>query len=804
MSISNITDPRYAAARNHLHTGEYEAAAALFDALLEECPDDADLLNDTALAHVRNDNLAQAENLLRRALEGKPVHEAAFFNLIDVLRDAGRISDAQEVFEKYADHIPESNDKVRYRKRFGTPLRVAFVCGPDRKFVTDIEREMRKRHQVRTAYFEETFDLREIQDVMDWADVTWFEWAYKILMRASNHLEKTCRVVARMHRWEVFQDTLHTINWPFVDTLIPTTDHIARVVRDKCPAIDDLTEIKVISSTVDLSQFQFREREAGFNLAFVGYLNYRKNPSLLLQCLHALVQEDDRYHLHIAGTFQQPELRLYFENMLHVLNLCDHVTLHGWVDDVTHWLDDKDYLILPTIHEGNPYSVLEAAAKGIRPLIHSFPGSAELYPKNWIFATAQELVQRIISDPYEPKSYRDHVASRFGLKPQTERINNLIASLAQSTEPISTSIFDGCTLRGVTASVTDIHSPTHQTGNHNLALPTVVIPVYDRLKFLRQYLSEGYWNDLPLLLSCDGSPREFMEQVERSTDERDNLSFHHYTPNQGAPVARHEGAQAADSDLIICCDDDDFFGDAAHFAQECASIFREENDTLLVANPTMYTLHENGRLEKGYGFDKRRFDGLSGQELLKVLVKLGEPHGLNAGACYRRNMFLSVPIPPFIFPEDYGYLIRICASYPDHVARVADTGTFFRLRSASGITHDITLTKLLETFLYQCEGAMTLIESNEMTRSEFKGIIAARGRHIQKVRGWGQEALHTFNRLIEGEAPTQLKSDESHATIEFIRSTYPDLPSVYDYFLPQQVRSALNLNNDSHRIALAN
>jgi hypothetical protein len=99
---------------------------------------------------------------------------------------------------------------------------------------------------------------------------------------------------------------------------------------------------------------------------------------------------------------------------------------------------------------------------------------------------------------------------------------------------------------------------------------------------------------------------------------------------------------------------------------------------------------------------------------------------------------------------------------------------------------------------------MTLIESNEMTRSEFKGIIAARGRHIQKVRGWGQEALHTFNRLIEGEAPTQLKSDESHATIEFIRSTYPDLPSVYDYFLPQQVRSALNLNNDSHRIALAN
>jgi len=491
--------------------------------------------------------------------------------------------------------------------------------------------------------------------------------------------------------------------------------------------------------------------------------------------------------------------------LVDVLNLCDHVTLHGWVDDVNHWLDDKHYLILPTMHEGNPYSVLEAAAKGVRPLVHSFPGAAELYPEDWIFATAQELVQRIVSDPYEPNTYRNYVASRFGLKPQTERINNLITSLAQSTEPISTSIFDGSTLRGVTASVTDIHPPADQacTGDHSVTLPTIVIPVYDRLKFLRQYLSEDYWEGLPLLLSCDGSPPEFMEQVERLTDEQDNISPHHYTPNQGAAVARHKGAQAADSELIICCDDDDFFGDAVHFAQECATIFREENDTLLVANPTMYTLHENGKLEKGYGFDKRRFDGLSGQELLKTLVKLGEPHGLNNGACYRRNMFLSVPIPPFIFPEDYGYLIRLCASYPDHIARVADTGTFFRLRSESGITHEITLQKLLETFLYQCEGAMTLIERDEMTRFEFRGLITARGRHIQEVRGWGQEALQTFNRLIEGEAPSQFKSDEASAIIEFIRSTYSDLPLVYDYFLPQEVQSALDLDNDPHRAAFA-
>jgi hypothetical protein len=141
----------------------------------------------------------------------------------------------------------------------------------------------------------------------------------------------------------------------------------------------------------------------------------------------------------------------------------------------------------------------------------------------------------------------------------------------------------------------------------------------------------------------------------------------------------------------------------------------------------------------------------------------------------------------------------MCASYPDHVARVADTGTFFRLRSASGITHNITLTKLLETFLYQCEGAKTLIEQNEMTRSEFSAIVKARGRNIEEVRGWGRKALHTFNRLAEGEIPAQLESDEANAMVDFIRSTYLDLPSVYDYFLSKRVRSALKLENDSQR-----
>lgn len=827
MSSTDVTDPRHAAARRHLQSGAIGPARQLFDALLDERPDDPDLLNDAALAYAHDGDAAQAEACLRRALDARPDHEAAFYNLLDLLTGQRDDRAAREVFTTYADRLPDSDDKDRYRERLGNPLpahqgdgapvddrdtdtlRIAFVCGPDRKFITDIEREIGKRHEVRTAYFDGEVNLQQIQHLMDWADVTWFEWCDPILVHASHKLRKTSRVVCRLHSWEAFNDFPRSVSWCFVDHLVVVSEHMGEIIREHLPEIPSETKVEVIHNGVDLERFVYRSRTPGKNLAYVGYINHKKNPSLLLQCFSSLLEVDESYRLHVAGNHQTLRYKLYWNHIIDELGIGNYVIMHGWVDDVAAWLQDKHYLVSSSIHESFGYGIAEAMACGVKPIIHHFMGAERLYSNEFLYLTPSEFVCRITESKYESIDYRTFVAENFNLKKQAQKISNLFQSLVTFDPPNSSSssspspeIFDSGFLRQIINSV--VPDSSEPLIPETECLPTVVIPVYDRLKYLDLYMSEGQWDGVPVMLSCDGSSDEFMQDVRLITGEHDNITAHQYASNKGAPVARHRGAKQVDSTLIICCDDDDFFGDAVRFAQECAAIFREENDTLLVANPTMYTLHENGRLEKGYGFDKRRFDGLSGRDLLKKLVKLGEPHGLNNGACYRRSMFLSVPIPPFIFPEDYGYLIRMCTAYPNHIARVANTGTFFRLRSESGITHDITLTKLLETFLYQCEGAMTLIENNEMTRSEFKAIIADRGRQIQKVRGWGQEAFHTFNRLIQGEAPAQFKSDESRATIEFIRSTYPDLPTVYDYFLPQRVRSALNLNNDSHRIALAN
>jgi glycosyltransferase involved in cell wall biosynthesis len=454
MASPAVVDPQRTTAHRLLQSGAYQEAIQLLDALLKKQPDDPDLLNDAALAHNQHGEPAKAEKYLRRALGIQPDHEPAFYNLLDVLIKRYDNVAAQEAFTMYSSEVPDSGEKARYSERLddsslshkgdGSPaevcdtdtLRIAFVCGPDRKFISDIEREIRARHEVRTAYFGKEVNLEQIQQVMDWADVTWFEWAYKILMHASNRLNKTCHVVTRMHRWEAFQRELAHINWSFVDVLIPTTHHILETVKDQVPAIRNV-DTEVISSTVDLKKYRFKLRRPGHDVAYVGFVNYRKNPSLLLQCIKALVKRDKRYKLHIAGDFQDKELEQYFENMLDVLKVRDHVSMYGWVDDIADWLEDKNYLVLPTTHEGNPYCVLEAASMGIKPVVHCFPGSDALYPPGWTFGEIDEFVERVVSNDYDSDSYRSYVAQEYSLSQTIERIDELLVGLSEMPTPKS-------------------------------------------------------------------------------------------------------------------------------------------------------------------------------------------------------------------------------------------------------------------------------------------------------------------------------------------------------------------------------
>jgi hypothetical protein len=215
-----------------------------------------------------------------------------------------------------------------------------------------------------------------------------------------------------------------------VDTTIFVAKFMSALSHNVIPDLDRKTNIRVIYNGINLKKFKFRENIPGFNLAIVGYIHLRKNPALWPDVLSKLVKIDERYTLHIAGEYQQLECKLYLEHIINNLGIRENIIFYGHQDNIQSWLEDKNYLLSTSIHESFGYSIGEAMAMGIKPLIHRFPGSEELWPHHCLFSSTDELIEMIREkNNYNSIEYYKFVEQRYSLKSQMEKIGRLIEEI---------------------------------------------------------------------------------------------------------------------------------------------------------------------------------------------------------------------------------------------------------------------------------------------------------------------------------------------------------------------------------------
>ena len=272
---------------------------------------------------------------------------------------------------------------------------------------------------------------QEIYNAIDWGDVIWLEWANEVAIIATNYERiKGKKVVVRLHRYEAFTDSPKQINWSVVNRLILVAPHMKGILKETIPDIEEKVKIKVVYNGLDLDKIPFKERGTGFNIALVGYINHRKNPTIALQIMKQLVDRDKRYILHIAGSFQDRCLQDYLMYMIDEMGLQDNIKYYGWVDDMEGFWKDKNYLLHTSIHEAHSYVTFEALSRGIKLIIHNFRGSKELYPEDTVFNTINEAVDKISTRCYNSSKYRDWVFNKdWTLKNQLNQIRRIIEEL---------------------------------------------------------------------------------------------------------------------------------------------------------------------------------------------------------------------------------------------------------------------------------------------------------------------------------------------------------------------------------------
>jgi glycosyltransferase involved in cell wall biosynthesis len=262
-----------------------------------------------------------------------------------------------------------------------------------------------------------------------WADIVWLEWCWDHAVWATRNAippGKPC--IVRLHSIEALQTNYPAqVDWRRVTRLVTVAEDITEVLLTNFPAIAGSVPVKVIPNGIDTERFKPGQPDR-FRIGWVGHLEPKKNPMLMMQIAHRLVQRDPRFSLHIAGAFTDSRTARYLQQMQSALGLSGVVHFDRYVVNMPEWYADKGVLLSTSMYESFGMNIGEAMAAGAFPVVHAFPGADRLWPAECLFASIDQAVALIQSG--RPGLYRQWVTERYGLDRQVDRVLTLLKEIS--------------------------------------------------------------------------------------------------------------------------------------------------------------------------------------------------------------------------------------------------------------------------------------------------------------------------------------------------------------------------------------
>ncbi len=249
-------------------------------------------------------------------------------------------------------------------------------------------------------------------------DIRLFMWCDQDTFKFINNYPQAeaCKNIVFVRRYEYYTNIPEYLDWSKVSKIICVNHRLAN-------GIEKRTGIKpeVIFNGVWPEDWTYEARTFGPEIAIVGYVNHKKNLPMALQILKRMPEE---FRLHIAGQIQDWATADYISHLGEALGLKERVRYCGHIKDVNAWLENKNFILSCSITEGNPNNVIEAMAKGIKPVVHNWPGSERQF-SHWVFNTIDDAVEMMTSGEYDSPTYRKTVEENFG-RQQYEKVADLI------------------------------------------------------------------------------------------------------------------------------------------------------------------------------------------------------------------------------------------------------------------------------------------------------------------------------------------------------------------------------------------
>jgi glycosyltransferase involved in cell wall biosynthesis len=267
-----------------------------------------------------------------------------------------------------------------------------YVLTSGRSFIDPLINRWKKNHSVFVS--SEQFNPL----LADNAKVIWCEWLREDAIAASQY-HCDAKKILRLHAYEAFTPLIHYVDFNKFDTVIFIAEHIKKFVESK---VGKLSNAVVIPVGIDVDKFKVRDNDKNFKIAYAGDISRKKGAGELMMIAKSL----PGYEFHVAGKFHEEDTAEYFD-----VNKPDNMFAYPYSYDLNNWFQDYTYFINTSIREGNPITVLEAMACGLKPLIRDWIGAKEIYGE-FVYKNIHELIHKI-GTRYNPMIYREFVEENF-------------------------------------------------------------------------------------------------------------------------------------------------------------------------------------------------------------------------------------------------------------------------------------------------------------------------------------------------------------------------------------------------------
>lgn len=725
-----------------INSGRLEDAKSAIENYIKVVPDDIDIYSMLGVIYILENKLDDAKEIL---LEGLIKDDSNF----DINYNLGYIADLEnneanayyfynksyeacadnnlknEIYNKIKELLEKNKELLDYKR-----LKLAIFCikGLD-NFLHDIIVHLSYNYEVKLILVSNNEELKLVDQWMEWADICWFEWCNELAVYGSRlPIANQRKVICRLHSYEAFTYNIKNVVWENIDKIIFVSDNLKKIVTEKVNIEEN--KIEVIPNGISMKKWTFNEKKRGFNIAYVGYINYKKGPMLLLHTFKAIYDKDNRYKLYIAGEFQDERYILYFNQMTKQLGLENNIFFEGWQDDLDKWLGDKDYILCTSLLESQNISVMQAMAKGIKPIVHNFFGAKEIYDKKYLWDTINEAIDMILSYDYNSNEYRKFIEDRYSLIKQITHIKSVLNRLSFNKEK---QVFFKLE-----------HILGEKVNFENIDDLTIIIPTYNRANLLKEDLIYGHkLGNQKKIIVDDCSNIENKNILNQLLSDRKNYGIENIifnNVNKGVASAINLGIQNVKTKyLSLCGDDDKLF--CLNKYQLVDSLKELNNDYLFII--PRYVLNIDSYNNVTIGYDRKKFDDKLALNTLETFFKTGEIEVLAAGLIVSTDLTTKcIPESIFRVSEDYVFLSRLLANNMHKKLKVLDSFVYLRRINDNTLSKAIDIEKLSLHLISLIISGFYCLKYNIISKDEFFDYINKRANIIQQIYGFGIDYIN--------------------------------------------------------------